>query len=180
MIDPEKFAYILKDIGHKYNDAYIVPEANNHGILTVAVLDKVYPVRLIHRNHMTATGIEEKQLHGLGYRTTARNKPLMIGRLRTILAHELTIHSPLLKTQLSTFIEHEDGKLAAADGCQDDTVMSMACAVVGINPASLFASASKPQRRKGIDPFDINSMLSQLRGREEGYPIRSQTELEIN
>lgn len=174
-IDPEAFASVVMEYGRRFNSAYLVPEANNHGILTVAVIDKMYPHNLIHRNMMKATGVEDKRLHGIGWRTSNRNKPLMIGRLRALLASELTIHSPILRTELSTFIEHENGKLAAADGCHDDTVIALACAAAGINQASLRVPTRRMVDRRR-DPFAIDSLIDELSLHRGEYPIRNQTE----
>ncbi|MHC4139657.1 MAG: hypothetical protein ACYSR1_07375, partial [Planctomycetota bacterium] len=174
-IDPETFASKIAEIGEKWGGLYCVVENNNHGILTLSVLDKIYPSYLIHMDPSTITSQEEKQLFHLGYRTTGRTKPLMIGRLRTLLARELMIHSPLLRAELSTFIEKEDGKMGAQDGCMDDTVMALACAAVGINNAAMYASKDTVQVEVE-DPFDFETIIRELQGRAQGCPIRSNTE----
>ncbi len=173
-IDPEAFAGKVEAVCQGWQ-AYVTVEQNNHGILTLATLKKSYPNHLLHSDPATATNKEENRLFNLGYKTTVRNKPLMIGRLRTLLAKEWTIHSPLLKSQLSTFIEHENGKLEAQEGCEDDLVMAAACAGVGSNRAALLASPGAAVTRSSpTDPFILEGLLEELRGAGERFPIRPQ------
>lgn len=175
-IDPEVFASKIVDVGMDFNFSYSVVEQNNHGILTLARLKDLYPARKIHSTPSTKTTDAERKLFGLGYKTTTRTKPLMIGRLRTLLARDWTIHSPLLKSQLSTFIEHDNGSLAAQDGCEDDLVMGAACAAVGVNKASMLAGTSDTMPLVGAspDPFILDSIIKELRSRGFEYPIKWQ------
>jgi hypothetical protein len=176
MVDPEVFASKIVDVGLEFNTAYAVVEQNNHGILTLARLRDMYPINKIHSTPATKTSDEERRLFGLGYRTTSRTKPLMIGKLRTLLAKDWTIHSPLLKGQLSTFIEHDNGRLGAQDGCEDDLVIGAACAGVGLNRAALFMGASDtiPVVGAAPDPFLLDNIIKELRGRGYKYPIEWQ------
>lgn len=173
-LDPEIFAERVAGLSRAYNQAYTVVENNNHGILTVATLRKIYDPGLIHKDVPVKSHTEEKRLLRIGYHTTTRNKPLMIGRLRTLLANEWTIHSPLLRTQLSTFVEHEDGKLAAQEGCDDDAVMAAACAGVGSVRAALLAKPPSLFRPSGPDPFVLSTILDELHSRNKGFPIADQ------
>lgn len=173
-IDPEAFASVVRDIATEFNKAYAVVENNNHGILTLSRLKDIYDPQLIHYDPSIQTSHEEKQLFGLGYRTTSKTKPLMIGRLRTLLAHEWTIHSPLLMNELSTYIEDEAGKLGAQDGCHDDTVMAAACCGVGLNPAALRIRPPDLGMSMGKDPFLMATIIEEMRGRGNQYPIRFQ------
>ena len=172
-IDPEVFGERTADLARMFNEAYVVVEANNHGILTLAKLRTIYPSHKIYGDDSVVPRSDERQLLSLGYRTTKRSKPLMIGTLKTMLAKLLTIHSPLLNTQLSTFIEHEDGKLAAQDGCEDDAVMAAACGAMGYNRAALFKSLPAVLA-PGKDPFAVDNIIDELRGRASGFPVRPQ------
>jgi len=177
-LDPEAFAHKCVSILKDFHNPYFVVESNNHGILTLATLSKIYPSHRLHRTPSSSSSVEERRLHNLGYRTTVRSKPLMIGRLRAILARDpdlggLTIFSPLLRDQLSTFIEHPNGRMAAQGGCDDDCVMALACAATGINNASMIAAAGKPspaQREYG--PFTFNTILKEMQGNRDGFPVK--------
>lgn len=176
-IDPETFAYEIARIATHYNNAFCVVENNNHGILTLSVLERIYSKILIYKDDSTVASNEEKKIFQLGYKTTKRNKPLMIGRLRTLLAHEMTIHSPILRSELTTFIETETGALEAQQGCNDDTVMASACAVLGVNKTALIKSQNEytPTVMVKADPFALNTIIDQLQARSGGYPIPFQT-----
>jgi hypothetical protein len=177
-IDPETFAYEIARIARYYQDAFCVVENNNHGILTLSVLEKIYDKHLIYKDDSTIASNEEKKIFQLGYKTTKRNKPLMIGRLRTLLAHELTIHSPVLRGELTTFIETETGALEAQEGCNDDTVMASACCMLGMNKTAMIKRQREniPTVKVGVDPFTLDAMIKELQGRGMHYPISFQTE----
>jgi hypothetical protein len=179
-VDPELFAEKIATLSKTFNKAFSTIENNNHGILTIAVLRKKYPEVQLY-SESTPGGVrspgEATQLSKIGYRTTVRSKPLMIGKLRSLLANEWTIHSPLLKAQLSTFIEHENGRMAAQEGCEDDAVIASACAGVGLNKAALLATPHRYRAGKPIDPFALDHMLEELRGRDYTFPISYQDEI---
>lgn len=175
-IDPEQFGLRLRDYCSLFGLPYLVVENNNHGILTLSVLDKIYPRSKLHHHASSTTTEEERKLLDLGYTTSKRNKPLMIGRLRTDLAGGLKIYSSILRSQLSTFIEHEGGKLAAQDDCEDDTVMAAACARLAVNPAALIVDSARLARQEKLrqHPFSLDSIVSEMRKKGERFPIRSQ------
>lgn len=169
-LDPEQFGHKVAGLGKHFNNAYAVVEQNNHGILTLATLSKLYPRNRIHKTQGKAS-TEENQLFKLGFRTTLRTKPLMIGGLRTVLAHEWTIHSSVLKAQLSTFVE-EDGKLGAQQGCDDDAVIAMGCASVGRVKAAL--RVHPPRIPRVIDPLQMNAIIEELTAGRGAFPIAPQ------
>ncbi len=174
-VDPILFATKLATIGKHYNEAYAVVEQNNHGILTLDRLTSLYPSYKIHKDSKTKTTEEEQRLFQLGHRTSSRNKPLMIGRLRKRVAHDWIIHSSILKSEMSTFIETETGKLQAQDGCHDDTVMASACAVTGENRAAMASTKLNPPPRKAYkDPMVLENIIEELRGGGRGWPVRDQ------
>lgn len=180
-IDPEAFGYKVADIGQMFNNAYTVAEANNHGVLTLSVLDKVYPRDKLHKTVINNKPKEEDKviLHELGYRTTARSKPLLIGRLRTSLAEEggIRIFSSILRDELSTFIEDEGGKLGAQDGCHDDTVIALACANIGLNPAAIEAKNHRDRiwkRKQKGSIFTFENIIGELTSRGSRFAFSPQ------
>jgi hypothetical protein len=181
-IDPETFAYEVARIATYYNDAFCVVENNNHGILTLSVLEKIYPKNLVYKDDSTVASNDEKKIFQLGYKTTKRNKPLMIGRLRTLLAHELTIHSPVLRSELTTFIETETGALEAQEGCNDDTVMASACCMLGMNKTAMIKRQHENVATVvvTVDPFTLDAIIDELRAGDKRYPISFQTDMYSN
>ena len=163
-LDPAAAAKHLASVAETFSNAYISCESNNHGILTLSELRALYPLHLIHRIGPPSPKPDEAaKLQNMGVRTTSRSKPLMIGELRSALAKEATIHSDILKSECTTFVEHEDGSLGAQDGCNDDTVMASACAIYVRSRASLaligrdLAETAKPED----DPLSFDAYLAQ-------------------
>jgi hypothetical protein len=180
--DPERLGEIAVDLAHIFNDAFIVVEANNHGPVTIkSIRDRDYPDYLLYDMLTAGTDYEDKSLMQKGFRTTSRTKPIMIGRLRTALAHDIIIHSEILRSELSTFIEHENGTLGAESGCKDDKVMASACANMGMERASMYASPearrSREKEETSNDPFCLDNIIGSMRRRGERFPVRPQTKM---
>lgn len=127
-IHPDFFANVLETLGHYYNFARIVVESNNHGILTCTRLGK----DLGYPNFYTETvydKVEDKETINLGFRTTAKSKPLIIDQLRaTMREQELLPVDRTTLRELQTYIVNDSGNMEAEEGCFDDTVMSLALA----------------------------------------------------
>jgi len=177
-IEPDVFGEKVVDIAKIFNNAYIVIESNNHGPVTLDAIRRTNYDEILLYDMMRASGdYEDRTLMKLGLRTTARTKPIMIGKLRTALALDFTIHSPSLRDELSTFVEHENGKMAAQDGCKDDRVMASACAVMGIERAGLYATPDADRERiRGAykDPFLLDNIIDEMQGRRGRSPISPQ------
>ncbi len=180
-IEPDIFGEKIVDLALLFNGAFIVVESNNHGPLT---LDRIrardYPPSLIYSMEQAGASFEDKSLMQMGFRTSARTKPIMIGRLRSLLAKNWIVHSPLLYGELSTFVEHEDGKLSAQNGCYDDRVMAAACAAMGLDHAIIYAGDGRESMRRfgptdaTKDPFTLDHVIDELGGKGKGFPIAPQ------
>ena len=168
-VAPDDFAHVLKRLAELFNDAYVVPESNNHGILTIATLKRVYKPWLIFKHKLDGDRLSDE-----GVKTTARSKPLIVGKLRSALAAGLVIHSELLRNELSTFVEKDDGKLEAEEGCYDDRVIALAMAVYGRDKAAIMLQEPPPPRVEVVDPFSLEAIIKELRERKQGgSPISS-------
>jgi len=171
---PDIFAHKLTALGTNFNGAYMVIESNNHGIMTLSELRGKYPSHLVYRDPSTAK-ISESHLLKLGHRTTTSSRFHLIGLLRYHLARDLTIHSELLMGELSTFIEHDDGKLAADQDCLDDRVIALAEASFGLQKAGIMLlpqPLALPPTEP--DPFSLEAIIDELRGRDNKFPIKPQ------
>lgn len=131
--DAEMLSLKAASLGRKYNMAFIVPEANNHGALGINILKKGYPVSKIY----TRETPEARKLSGqrnknmLGFLTTEKSKDFACGSLRVYLKRGLKIHDKTTWHELQVY-EEVGGKLGAPEGDYDDTVMSLSLAAVGI------------------------------------------------
>lgn len=181
-VEPDVFGHKVADLAVLFNHAFVVVESNNHGPVTLDMLRRCnYPDILIYYMEQAGSaGYEDKTLMQMGFRTSSRTKPIMIGKLRSAISHDWTIHSDLLKGELSTFIEHESGALAAQKGCFDDRVMASACAIMGLERAGLYATPAAKREALTIrgkvykDPFLLDSIIDELGGKGKGYPISPQ------
>ena len=178
-IEPDTFGVKCVDIGRMFNEAFLTVESNNHGPVTIKMIrDEGYPENKIYM--MESTGgefSEDPTLMQFGFRTTKRTKPILIGNLRTMLIKDLTIHSPSLNDELSTFIEHENGELGAQENCHDDRVIASALAAIGMSRAALYASPKKAyvrERDKTKSPFTLDAIIEELRSRGKRLPISPQ------
>lgn len=173
-IAPDFFASVIAEWGTWFNDAYVTVENNNHGVATLSVLDDIYPTYLLYGKY--ARG-EDAKLMNLGFRSSGRTKPLMIGTFRKAVASDLKIHSPLLRAEMGTFIEHENGDLGAEEGAHDDTVIAIACAVMGLTKAGLYAGRAEKGPKSVIDktnPFLLDNIITELQNRGFAFPIKRQ------
>ena len=179
-IDPDAFASHATSVATTFNEAYIGIESNNHGILTLSELKKsTYPQYKIHRvGDAAAKPDPANRLAHMGVRTTSKSKPLMIGNLRKLVKRDMTIHSELLKNEMSTYVELEDGSLGAQEGCHDDTVMAAAVCMYIVPRAALALpdkDRSKLEQRYTKAEDDPNTFDSYLKKVEEarggGYGI---------
>jgi hypothetical protein len=127
-VHPDYFADVLYALGNYYNEARIVVENNNHGLLTAIRLgrDLAYP------NTYTEVGegqLSDKDSFVIGFRTSVKTKPLIIDRLRAALREgEMHIEDEATLREMLSFIVTESGSMEAEEGCYDDCVMSLALA----------------------------------------------------
>lgn len=181
MIEPDVFALKLAHIGRLFNEAFIGCESNNHGILTLKELGTwnyehsavLYPLDKIYRTPVNTSRSAKDQVRriaDLGVRTTSKNKPYIIGILRAALSTTggtATIHSTILKNELSTFVEHEDGTMGAAQGCFDDCVMAsgMAFFVKSRGAMSLLEEPITAMEMKPADNiFMLDGIIKEMTG----------------
>lgn len=180
-VDPDVFGGHINLVGRTFNNAYVCVESNNHGILTTATLRNLeYPSDRLYRTPRSTSKHSPKdavkRVVDIGQRTTSTSKPFIIGELRRKLRSEWTVHSPVLRAELSSFIEHPNGDLGAAEGCFDDTVIAAAQAAFIETKAILAMDDSKPvsqPMRPEDDPFLFDNIIKELeeRGHTLPFPI---------
>jgi hypothetical protein len=127
-VHPDVFADILVAIGYYFNEALLVPERNNHGLVTcVELRDQQYPNLYLD---VTEGTIEpDKETLNIGVFTSEKTKPLMIDKLRAFDRNkEIEINDKQTLEEMLTFVVTESGKMEAEGGAHDDCVMSLALA----------------------------------------------------
>ncbi len=119
-VPPRELAAHVAALGREYNNALIAVERNNHGHAVLAHLDA--------SEHYDGAKIYE-QRHQLGWLTSAFSRPHMIEQFGALVSrHPDLLSSARLLTECRTFVRHQDGAAAAANGTHDDCVMAMAIA----------------------------------------------------
>jgi hypothetical protein len=135
---PPKFALALSILAQIFNGAYIVPEANSHGLSTISCLKglepfkthplQIYRQRLLQKSHIT-NRMAKMSAHG--FKTTSTSKPYLIGVLQSLLP-EITLYDEPTVDQLRGFGERAEGDLGNIESGHDDAVISLALACEGI------------------------------------------------
>lgn len=125
-VHPDYYAHILYHLGELYNNAKLIVESNNHGILTCTRLGKdlAYPNFYVEEQHDKLT---DKFTEKLGFSSTVKTKPLIIDQLRAAMReNEIECRDQEVLREMLTYVVTEEGKMEAEDGCHDDCVMAMA------------------------------------------------------
>lgn len=180
-VAPDVLARRIITLGHHFNDAFVCVETNNHGAVTLLKLRSgfgkegdpdylaPYPDHLLYMNDKMGDN-----LLNYGFKTTQRTKPILIGNLRKDFVEGLVIHSPTLKDELSTFVEDENGKMGAQEGCYDDRVIAIAAAVEGAKASPYIheRKALELAKRDYVNPLSAGAAIDELR---EKYHRRAGT-----
>lgn len=125
-IIPDEFGRVLYHLGRYYNDAWVCPEGNNHGILTNHVLAKelAYPYVYQDTIYDTTADTETKRV---GFLTTEKSKPLIINKLRAeVRDSEIEIYDRVTIQEMRSFIVTETGRMEGEKGSHDDCVIALA------------------------------------------------------
>lgn len=127
-IDPDYFGTTLAALGRLYNEALIICERNNHGILTNRVVhkDEAYPN--VYQETVLDKVTDTETTH-VGFLTSEKSKPLVIDKLRAnVRDRTIELYDRATLQELQSFVVTETGKMAAEKGCHDDCVISLALA----------------------------------------------------
>lgn len=173
-VAPDILARKVITLGRHYNDAFVCVETNNHGAVTLLKIREgfgregepdylaPYSDNLLYMNNKMGDSLLD-----YGFKTTQRTKPILIGNLRKDFVEGLKIHSPALKDELSTFVEDENGKMGAQEGCFDDRVIAIAAAVEAAkaSPYIYERKALEQQKKDYVDPLSAGAAIDELRAR---------------
>lgn len=170
-IAPDTLAVHIDEVARMFNEAFVTVESNNHGLTTLVELTKLYPSIKIYRQDTVNRG---DSVMTLGMRTSVRTKPMLLGKLRKLLTHDITIHDSGTTSELSTFVEKENGALEAEEGCKDDRVMALAMAAWAIEKAALIGLPPPLPKVEVKDPFSLDSIIEELQSRGTKFPISPQ------
>jgi len=155
-IDPVDFGYYLIELGKQFLNAYIVCEANNHGIATHSILLQNYPRKYIYKRHIP-TG-QGRILYG--YMTSRTTKSALIGAIKELDDMGLSVYGTNTMKQIMEFEEVEEGKFEAPE---DGLVIALGMASIGVQRYANKAFDISPEKPKEkIDLKNANFMTYTL------------------
>jgi len=136
-INPVDYAELLIQIGKHYNEAFLIPESNNHGITVVAILKEGYSKSKIYKSKLATSGSKAKY----GWQNTNQTKHFLIGMMIEDLP-EVIIHGAQTEYELNSFEEQEDGKL---QGDSDNCVIATGLSLLGLRKFEYMRGAHIPK-----------------------------------
>ena len=122
--NPVRLGQLIAEIGKHYNEAFLIIEANNHGISTLAVVKELYS-----RTQIFKRAIPSHSEPKYGWQTSDITKPRMTGLFNELLEEGVTIYSKRLQQALEGFEEYADGKM---EGKEDHFVIAACLCGVGL------------------------------------------------
>ena len=134
-IQPADYGELLFYLGRRFNNALIICERNGPGVPVLNVLhDMGYP-NLYHETKITSISKEETTRPG--FTTSGQTKPYLIsGLARCVREESIQYPSTIMVEELKNYVALENGKMEAADGYHDDTVIALALCVEGLKTHS--------------------------------------------
>lgn len=172
---PPTFGKACAAIGQVFNNAYIVPESNSHGLSTISTLRGIEPYKsnpsLIYRQRSISKASSTNRMLRVsttGFKTTGISKPYLIGILQSLLP-EITLFDEPTVDQLRGFGEREEGTLGNVEGANDDAVIGLALASEGILKLRVrhpsMGTNVRPTLRDhvpGLTVVDFNDIFSRM------------------
>lgn len=154
---PDILAISVADWAKEYNGALVVVEDNNHGLVTVNELKKLYQ-HLYYRK--VKDEVTDEWTEKVGWRTTNRTKPLLIGNLDKQLRAGLSITAKPILDELMTYVIDEDGTTNASEGSHDDLVIGTALAIQGYLESEHYTLPEKQKARAGTTQSILDKIIA--------------------
>jgi hypothetical protein len=125
--DPDEFGDFLVAIGRRYNEAYLAPERNNHGLMVVSRIYDGHKYRNLHCEEVPDPPGRPRKRYG--WLTSSATRPLLIDNLiKEVREGTHAIKSAELLDEMLSFKIQDNGKYEADTGRFDDMVMAAAIA----------------------------------------------------
>ncbi len=129
-IKPYQMSEIINCIGHYYNYALLTIEKASGGHSVIERLR--YDLKYMNMTKYKSYDQFNKLIWNVGFDTNSKTKSLIINDLIELFEkNQLKINSERLLQEMQVFVS-ENGKMGAISGSHDDSVMSMALAIVSI------------------------------------------------
>ncbi|HEY6169782.1 MAG TPA: hypothetical protein VI454_17215 [Verrucomicrobiae bacterium] len=168
-IEPAEFGRYIALLGRWYNNACLIPEANNTGIATIdALLIAGYPPSLIYHRMREPDDDPKVRADKIGWKTTTVTRPQLISWYdNAIREMSIYIRDPQVASEAQTFVIKPNGKAEAQKGCHDDCVIADALTVIAMmqmpKPKAPADALPKPQLSRYGRSVESDSRGERLR-----------------
>ena len=139
-VDPVAFSELLIKLGLRFNEAFLIPEANNHGAAVIPILRKGYNVNKIYRRNILIKGTGRIPY---GFINNETSKKEMYGASLEVIELGLKIYNEDTKEEMSN-VQEIDDKMGAK---KDNLWVALCLACVGVKKYY--------NRKKDLNPIII-------------------------
>lgn len=151
--DPVAFAEKVAEVGKKYNEAFLVPESNSHGLAGIAILKRIYNLMRIYKHRLPGAHINSGEYnipsYGYGWKTSQVSKHFMIGIAQQMFVAGLKLYDIITTDEVRSFTEDPATGKIDGQSDHDDCGISLFLACIGI---------LKLLRLQGKGIFDIDDI----------------------
>lgn len=152
---PDLLAVEATAIALYYNEALIVPEANNHGGTFISVIRNTKYSRLLFRRRNAPDARRAKNQEKFGFLTLENSKKLIIdGFSKFIREGADRIKSKQALQECVTYVYDDNNRSNAQSGCHDDLVIAHALAVYGCTVRPYTATVFKEESLDDLYSID--------------------------
>lgn len=134
-IEPDELAYPVVTLAKLYNNARIIPEANTHGLNTIARMTKDLGYGNIYiRKHINR--VDGGITNEWGFYTSQKTRPQLINTLRDLISSNILrlFDTETIHEFLNFIFVNKNGimRMESSPGVHDDRVLAMGLAVIEI------------------------------------------------
>ena len=116
---------VIDDLGEWYYNALVGVERNNHGWGIIHALTRYKRYPRLYRMEQIAKVVKGDRTQTFGWHTNPGTKPKMVQDfVREMRHHGIDPRDPQLRSELTTFVQHDNGSYNASSPHHDDAVMS--------------------------------------------------------
>lgn len=131
LIDPDILGQEIIALARWYNEAWIVCEANNHGLTTIKSMLRVGYANIYSEKSQVEIGYRT-DTRRIGWFTNIVTRPILVDELRKVIRDKkINIYDVNIIDELGTFIVDNKGKQRGQSGHKDDRVMALGLAIQG-------------------------------------------------
>lgn len=116
-------------IGRWYNEALLIPEANNHGVSVIDSLRREHYWN-VFRRRSSPDKRHERETDNIGWWTSEQSKKMLIDNFGKFIREDVSrIASKATLNECVTYVRDDRDRTNAQSGCHDDLVIANALAV---------------------------------------------------